>query len=129
MISVTAAALSNDEALLGQLFQYRFPGGEGGLDGHSFGNLFITALAEITGSFEEAVAESGRVLAVHGQVLPSTLRDVRLLADVILPEGVNEVRVEGESQIPVAAAEVRRIWLDPADPPAYGSGAAIWQPT
>jgi uncharacterized cofD-like protein len=113
------AALSNDEALLGQLFQYRFPAGEGELDGHSFGNLFITALAEITGSFEEAVAESGRVLAVHGRVLPSTLRDVRLLADVILPEGVNEVRVEGESRIPETAGEVRRIWLEPADPPAY----------
>ncbi len=113
------AALSNDEALLGQLFQYRFPDGEGGLEGHSFGNLFITALAEITGSFEEAVAESGRVLAVYGRVLPATLRDVRLLADVLLPEGVNEVRVEGESRIPESAGEVRRIWLEPSDPPAY----------
>jgi uncharacterized cofD-like protein len=113
------AALSNDEALLSQLFQYRFPDGEGGLEGHSFGNLFITALAEITGSFEEAVAESGRVLAVHGQVLPATLRDVRLLADVLLPEGINEVRVEGESRIPESAGEIRRIWLEPADPPAY----------
>jgi uncharacterized cofD-like protein len=113
------AALSDDEALLGQLFQYRFPSGDNELEGHSFGNLFITALAEITGSFEEAVAESGRVLAVHGQVLPATLRDVRLLADVVLPEGVNEVRVEGESRIPESAGEVRRIWLEPADPPAY----------
>jgi len=50
------AALSTDEALLGQLFQYRFPNGNSGLDGHSFGNLFITALADITGSFEDAVA-------------------------------------------------------------------------
>jgi hypothetical protein len=64
------AALSNDEAMLTQLFQYRFPDGDGMLEGHSFGNLFISALAEITGSFEEAVAESGRVLAVHGRVLP-----------------------------------------------------------
>jgi uncharacterized cofD-like protein len=113
------AALSNDEALLGQLFQYRFPDGEGGLDGHSFGNLFITALAEITGSFEEAVAESGRVLAVYGRVLPATLRDVRLLADVLLPESVNEIRVEGESHIPESAGEIRRIWLEPSDPAAY----------
>ncbi len=113
------AALSNDEALLGQLFQYRFPSGENSFEGHSFGNLFITALAEITGSFEEAIAESGRVLAVQGRVLPATLRDVRLLADVVLPAGVNEVRVEGESQIPASAGEVRRIWLEPADPPAY----------
>ena len=113
------AALSNDEALLGQLFQYRFADGEVGLEGHSFGNLFITALAEITGSFEEAVAESGRVLAVYGRVLPATLRDVRLLADVVLPEAANEVRVEGESRIPESAGEIRRIWLEPADPPAY----------
>ncbi|RPI78159.1 MAG: YvcK family protein, partial [Chloroflexi bacterium] len=74
------AALSNDEALLAQLFQYRFPSSDDELDGHSFGNLFISALAEITGSFEEAVAESGRVLAVHGRVLPACLHDVRLVA-------------------------------------------------
>ncbi len=94
------AAFSSDEALLSQLFQYRFPDGDDGLEGHSFGNLFITALAEITGSFEVAVAESGRVLAVHGRVLPSTLHDVRLHADVALPQLVGEVRIEGESQIP-----------------------------
>jgi uncharacterized cofD-like protein len=52
-------------------------------------------------------------------VLPATLRDVRLLADVVLPAGVNEVRVEGESRIPESAGEVRRIWLEPADPAAY----------
>ncbi len=94
------AALSNDEALLAQLFQYRFSAGTPELDGHSFGNLFITALAEITGSFESAVAESGRVLAVQGQVLPSTLNDVRLEADVMLPHSSSEVRIQGESQIP-----------------------------
>lgn len=113
------AALSNDEALLAQLFQYRFPSSSDGLDGHSFGNLFISALAEITGSFEEAVAESGRVLAVHGQVLPATLHDVRLVADVVLPHMVNEVRVEGESQIPESSGRVRRVWLEPNDPSAY----------
>ena len=75
------AALSNDEALLTQIFQYRFSE-ELGLDGHSLGNLLITALTGITGSFEEAVAESGRVLAVQGKVLPSTLHDVRLIAEV-----------------------------------------------
>jgi uncharacterized cofD-like protein len=113
------AALSDDEALLGQLFQYRFPNGGGGLDGHSFGNLFIGALAEITGSFEEAVAESGRVLAVRGRVLPSTLHDVRLVADVQLPFLVNEIRVEGESNIPESAGRVRRVWLEPNNPPAF----------
>lgn len=113
------AALSNDEALLTQLFQYRFPDSLQGLDGHSFGNLFISALAEITGSFEEAVAESGRVLSVHGRVLPATLHDVRLLADVALPNLIGEVRVEGESRIPRSSGKVRRIWLEPNDPPAY----------
>ena len=112
------AALSNDEALLTQLFQYRFSG-EPGLNGHSFGNLFISALSDITGSFEEAVAESGRVLSVHGRVLPSTLHNVRLVADVRLPHVVNEVRVEGESRIPEIAGRVRRVWLEPNDAPAF----------
>ena len=113
------AALSSNEALLSQLFQYRFPDTHSGLEGHSFGNLFITALAEITGSFEEAVAESGRVLAVNGRVLPSTLLDVRLVADVVLPHLVNEVRVEGESHIPEISGRVRRVWLEPNNPPAF----------
>lgn len=113
------AALSGDEALMAQLFQYRFADEEGDLEGHSFGNLFISALAEITGSFEEAVAESGRVLAVHGRVLPSTLHDVRLAADVILPNTASEVRVQGESSIPESAGRIRRVWLEPNDPPAF----------
>lgn len=112
------AALSNDEALLAQLFQYRFSG-EPGLHGHSFGNLFISALSDITGSFEEAVAESGRVLSVHGRVLPSTLHNVKLIADVRLPHVVNEVRVEGESRIPEVAGHVRRVWLEPNNAPAF----------
>lgn len=113
------AALSNDEALLSQLFQYRFPDDTGGLDGHSFGNLFISALAEITGSFEDAVAESGRVLAVHGRVLPATLHNVRLVADVQLPHLSNQVRIEGESKIPESEGRVARVWLEPGNPPAY----------
>ena len=96
------AALSSDEALLAQLFQYRFATGESGLNGHSFGNLFISALADVTGSFEEAVVESGRVLAVQGRVLPATLKDVRLVADMVLPHTNNELRVAGESQIPIS---------------------------
>src|SRR5512136_1453014 len=75
------AALADDEALITQLFQYRFGQGEG-LDGHSFGNLFILALAAITGSFERAILEAGLVLAVRGRILPSTLEDVTLVADV-----------------------------------------------
>ncbi len=112
------AALSNDEALLTQLFQYRF-GGNGTLGGHAFGNLFISALADITGSFEQAVTESRRVLSVYGQVLPATLHDVRLIADVQVNQMPGEVRVKGESKIPKAAGRVRRIWLEPNDAAAY----------
>ncbi|KAF0107468.1 MAG: hypothetical protein FD146_1946 [Anaerolineaceae bacterium] len=112
------AALSDDEALLTQLFQYRF-GEDSGLGGHSFGNLFISALADVTGSFEEAVAESGRALSVHGRVLPSTLHNVRLVADIQLPQAQTEVRVEGESQIPKTAGRVRRVWLEPDNAPAF----------
>jgi uncharacterized cofD-like protein len=113
------AAMSNDEAMLAQLFQYRFPNGSSGLDGHSFGNLFISALTDITGSFEEAVAESGRVLSVSGRVLPSTLHNVQLVADVRLPYLISEVRVAGESQIPESNGKVRRVWLEPNTPPAF----------
>jgi uncharacterized cofD-like protein len=112
------AALSNDEQMLTQLFQYRFSG-SGNLDGHSFGNLFITALADITGSFEGAVAESGKVLSVSGRVLPSTLHDVKLVADMQMPNSVNQIRVEGESRIPQMAGRVRHVWLEPNDAPAY----------
>lgn len=112
------AALSDDEALLTRLFQYRF-GTDTGLGGHSFGNLFISALVDITGSFEQAVTESGRALSVHGRVLPSTLNNVKLVADVQLPHALTEVRVEGESQIPRTAGRVRRVWLEPNDAPAF----------
>jgi uncharacterized cofD-like protein len=112
------AALSNDEQMLTQLFRYRFSGSDG-LNGHSFGNLFLTALADITGSFEEAIAESGKVLSVSGRVLPSTLHDVRLIADMQLPNFPNEVRVEGESRIPQMAGRVRHVWLEPNDAPAF----------
>ena len=111
------AALSNNEDLLSQMFQYRFSAGAG-LEGHSLGNLFITALTEITGSFEEAVAESGRVLAVYGRVLPSTLTDVRLLAD--LANGDGKIKhVSGESQIRETQGAIQRLWLDPANTPAF----------
>jgi len=112
------AALSNDEAMLTQLFQYRFSGSPD-LEGHSFGNLFITALADITGSFESAVVESGRVLSVNGRVYPSTLHNVKLVASMELPHSLNEVRVEGESKIPEMAGRVRRVWLEPDNAPAF----------
>lgn len=112
------AALSNDEQMLTQLFRYRFSS-KGELEGHSFGNLFITALAEITGSFETAIAESGKVLSVSGRVLPSTLHDVKLVADMQLPNVPIQIRVQGESRIPKMAGRVRRIWLEPNDTPAF----------
>lgn len=112
------AALSDDEALLSQIFQYRF-GAAMGLNGHTLGNLFITGLTEITGSFEEAVAESGRVLAVRGQVLPSTLQDVRLVADITLPRKKSEIQIKGESQIPKTKGKIQRVWLEPGNPAAY----------
>jgi len=112
------AALSNDEDLLSQLFQYRFSG-DSGLSGHSFGNLFITAMVDITGSFDEAIIESGRVLSVHGRVLPSTLDNVHLIADIQLPHIGTEIRVEGESQIPKTTGNVRRVWIEPNDVTAF----------
>ncbi len=111
------AALSNNESLLSQVFQYRFAAGAG-LEGHSLGNLFITALSEITGSFEEAVAESGRVLAVYGRVLPSTLSDVRLLADLLDEDG-KMTHVSGETYIRETKGAIQRLWLDPASTPAF----------
>lgn len=112
------AALSNDEALLSQIFQYRFAA-SAGLNGHTLGNLFITALAEITGSFEEAVAESGRVLAVQGRVMPATLHDVKLVADVRLRGQAKDIQVKGESQISQAGGQIKRVWLEPGSPLAF----------
>jgi uncharacterized cofD-like protein len=111
-------ALSNDEEMLTQLFQYRF-GENAGLNGHSMGNLLISALTELTGSFEEAIAETGRVLAVQGQVLPSTLHNVSLVADVRLPDKNVEVRIKGESQIPKIGGKIRRLWIEPGNPAAF----------
>ncbi len=112
------SALSTDEELLSQIFQYRFANSSG-LNGHTLGNLFITALADITGSYEEAIAESGRVLAVQGRVLPSTLRDVRLSAEVSSEKGTQPVRVSGESAIPQLAGKIQRVWLEPANTQAF----------
>ncbi|MEW5718995.1 MAG: gluconeogenesis factor YvcK family protein, partial [Chloroflexota bacterium] len=79
------AALADSEPLMTSLLQYRFGSGSG-LEGHSFGNLLIVAMAGITGSFERALRESSRVLAVRGQILPSTLRNVTLYAETRNPE-------------------------------------------
>lgn len=104
-------AMADDESLLGRLFQYRFA--EGGLAGHSFGNLFLVALTAVTGDFERAVQESTSVLKVRGRVLPATLEDVQLHAQV---EGGEQV--EGQSSITAHARQPLRVWLAPDGPPA-----------
>ncbi|HVO68529.1 MAG TPA: uridine diphosphate-N-acetylglucosamine-binding protein YvcK [Aggregatilineaceae bacterium] len=109
------AALADDEMLMTQLFQYRFA--IGGLEGHSFGNLFLTALTKITGSMEEALIEAGRVLAIQGRVLPSTLKNVMLIGEVRGEDGSQ--RIAGESQIPLVGGRIEQVMLSPENPPAY----------
>ncbi|MCT0254248.1 MULTISPECIES: gluconeogenesis factor YvcK family protein [unclassified Synechocystis] len=106
------AALADEEKLLTELFQYRFRAGDG-LSGHSFGNLFITAMAEITGDLEMAAIACSKVLAVRGKVLPATLEDVKLWAE--MEDGRY---VEGESNIPEAQGRIRRIGCLPESPRA-----------
>lgn len=105
----TLVALADTEPLMERLFQYRFSWGEG-LVGHSFGNLFIAAMTDITGNFETAIKASSRVLAVGGVVLPSTLSKVRLKATY-----TDGSEVIGESQIPLAGKKIERISLIPAE--------------
>lgn len=114
-------ALSEAEGLTGRLFQYRFSS-EVGLGGHSFGNLFIMAMAEVTGSFEKGVSESSRVLAVRGRVIPATLKQVTLAADLRVANGAKGhkwQRVVGESAIPQAQQQIERVFLQPENVPAY----------
>jgi len=112
------AALSDDESLLTQLFQYRFAEG-GGLDGHSFGNLFVSALAGVTGNFEKGLLEAGRVLSIRGQVIPSTLRNVSLVGELADAATSSLKRVEGESKIQSVPGVIWRVSLNPEDVPAY----------
>jgi len=106
------AALAREEPLLTRLFQYRFKAGSG-LEGHSFGNLFLSALTAITGSLESAITASSRVLAVQGQVVPATNADVRLWAEL-----ENGERIEGESKIGNAPSPIVRLGCTPERPPA-----------
>lgn len=101
-------ALANTEPLMKKLFQYRFGPGLPGLEGHSFGNIFIATMSEITGDFETAVRESSKVLAVRGRVLPSTLEDVTLVAHF-----TDGSVVEGESEITAAGKQISRVELHP----------------
>jgi uncharacterized cofD-like protein len=100
-------ALADTEPLMEKLFQYRFKG-KSELAGHSFGNLFIAAMNEVTGDMEQALRESSKVLAVKGQVLPASKDHVRL--DAIMEDGTV---VEGESQIPEVHKKIHRVRLFP----------------
>jgi uncharacterized cofD-like protein len=115
------AALADEEELLTELFQYRFEAGSG-LIGHSFGNLFLTAMSEITGDLEQAVAASSKVLAISGKVLPSTLTDVSLWAE--MEDGR---LIEGESNIPQAGGKIKTIGCMPANPPALPAAVTAIQ--
>jgi uncharacterized cofD-like protein len=98
-------ALADAEPLMKQLFDHRFK--EGSLNGHAFGNLFIMAMADVTGNFEQALRESGKVLAVKGTIVPSTLQDVTLVASI------NGHSVEGESKIPKQNSPISHVFLKP----------------
>ena len=100
-------ALADTEPLMEKLFQYRFQSGTE-LKGHSFGNLFIAAMAEVTGDMEEALKKSSKVLAVKGRVLPASTAHVRL--DAVMEDGT---LVEGESHIPEVHKHIRRVKLFP----------------
>jgi uncharacterized cofD-like protein len=100
-------ALSEDSTLLSRLFQYRFRG-SGDIGGHSFGNLFLAALTEVTGDFVEAVRLSSEVLASKGRIYPATISDVHLVAEL---EDGSVVR--GESQITASRVPIRSLWLEP----------------
>lgn len=100
-------ALSEDSTLLSRLFQYRFRG-NGELGGHSFGNLFLAALTEVTGDFVEAVRLSSEVLASKGRIYPATINDVRLVAEL---EDGSEVR--GETLITASRVPIHRLRLEP----------------
>lgn len=107
------AALAEAEPLMSKLFQYRFTGGNG-LEGHSFGNLFIVAMAHVTGNFESAILETSRVLNVQGTILPSTLEDVTLSARTL-----DDELVHGEHNISERGGAIREVFLNPPSAEAH----------
>src|SRR5713101_2349414 len=100
-------ALSEDEALLSRLFQYRFQDGHG-LKGHSFGNLFLTALTRVTGDFHEAVKVSSEILRIAGNIYPATAKNIVL--EAVLENGR---RVTGETRISKSRSRIAKIRLRP----------------
>lgn len=102
------AALADDDDIVTQLFQYRFKTGEG-LEGHSFGNLFITAMSAICGDMITAIKESSKVLLIRGKVIPATTDDMRLIAK--MEDGSY---VKGESQIPESGKKIVELSCEPS---------------
>lgn len=100
-------ALSTEELLMKKLFQYRFSNGS--LKGHSFGNLFITAMSEVSGEFSKAVEKSSEILAIRGKVLPSSIEDVTLCARL-----KNKELIKGEDKIPQHKSEIESVFLEPS---------------
>ena len=110
-------ALSDENSILKELFQYRFPEGSE-LQGHSFGNLFIAAMTDVTDSFEDALAESSRILSVKGQVVPATTDNINL--SVRLKNGQ---LINGESKVKDSLSEIEELIIEP--PNAEASPTAI----
>ena len=102
-------ALSEDEALLSRLFQHRFQRGSG-LEGHSFGNLFLAALTSITGDFAEAVRLSAEILLTRGHIFPATTSNVEL--EALMEDGT---RVRGETRITASKGKIRELCMIPPD--------------
>ena len=102
-------ALADEDTLLAELFQYRFDQGDG-LKGHSFGNLFIVAMTNVTHNFEQALYESSRVLAVHGTLVPATMANLQLSAN--LKDGST---IHGESRITERGGDIANLFIRPAD--------------
>jgi uncharacterized cofD-like protein len=102
-------ALSEDEALLSQLFKHRFERGSG-LEGHSFGNLFLAALTSITKDFSEAVRLSSEILVTRGHIFPATTSNVEL--EALLEDGT---RVSGETNITASKGKIRQLFLNPPE--------------
>ncbi len=103
-------ALSEDEALLSKLFQHRFAKGTG-LEGHSFGNLFLAALTSLTGDFSEAVRQSSEILATRGHIYASTTANIEL--EALMQDGT---RVRGETRITASKGHIEELFLVPPDP-------------
>ena len=109
-IRMCMVALADAPALMGDLFQFRFSA-ESQLRGHNFGNLFLTAMVQVTGDFEKAVEEASKILALRGKVIPATVSNVQLVA-----EYENGSTTVGEARIPKRNEKIQRVYLEPRNP-------------